>query len=65
MTENIKDRNKRVEIDKAWETSLTRRSIITIEQAYLTALVPTGGYILSTISIEPIKKIWISKQYRH
>ena len=28
MSEDINERNKRIEADKAWETSLTRRAII-------------------------------------
>lgn len=75
--ESIEARNRRVELDKAWETSFTRRAIITaityliafiflflIEEkdAWLIALVPTGGYLLSTLSLNPIKKIWINIQ---
>lgn len=70
----IIERNKRVEMDKAWETSVTRRAIIAgityltaciflwqvgIESYYLSALVPTGGYILSTLSIPWAKKWWV------
>ena len=74
--ESILDRNKRVEAEKAWETSLTRRAFIAVI-TYLTAclflwsigtpnfainaLVPTGGYLLSTLSLPPLKKWWLSK----
>ena len=70
----IKNRNMKVEQDKSWETSLTRRCAIAVI-TYLTAciylyiisdqnvllhsLVPTGGYILSTLSVSFIKKLWI------
>ncbi len=72
----IKKRNQSVENDKAWETSKTRRfciAIITyiiaayymrtlgINEYYLHALVPTGGYLLSTLALLTIKSIWIKK----
>jgi len=74
--EKIRERNRRVELDKAWETSFVRRGIITgvtyvvavifmyrigIDDAYLNALVPTGGYILSTLSLSMIKSRWIKR----
>lgn len=75
--EDIKARNERVEADKAWETSKTRRSFITIityiiacyymrvlgvGDYYLHALVPTGGYLLSTLSLPCIKAIWLKRR---
>lgn len=72
--EIIKERNRRVEGDKAWERSLGRRLfiaaityvtagvwLVTIGDSnpWLTALVPTGGYLLSTLSLPPLKKWWI------
>ena len=75
--EAILERNKRVETDKAWETSITRRAIITmityiiaflllwhinVEQFYWVALVPTGGYILSTLSLPWAKKLWLRRR---
>jgi len=74
--EDIKERNKKVEIDKAWEISWTRRLFITcatyiiagiwlilINDAnpLLKALVPSGGYLLSTLSLPFIKKVWRGK----
>lgn len=74
--EDIKARNQRVEADKAWETSKTRRSFIAIityiiacyymrvlgiGDYYLHAFVPTGGYLLSTLSLPHIKKIWMKR----
>ena len=74
--QEIQKRNKKVELDKAWETSWTRRGIIagityvvaTIwlfiienETPFLNALVPFGGYIFSTLSLGFIKKWWIEK----
>jgi len=76
--EDIQNRNKRVESDKAWETSLTRRSIITlvtylvvgfylnslkVDYAWLHALVPPAAYVLSTLSLGFVKKIWLKKIY--
>lgn len=71
---SIQARNKRVELDKAWETSMTRRSLIAlvtylvatlfmyrigVSEPWLNALVPTGGYLLSTLSLPIIKKWWL------
>jgi len=70
----IEERNKRVELDKAWETSFLRRGFIAVitylialwfmksigvDNACLNALVPTGGYMLSTLSIPFLKKMWL------
>jgi len=74
--EQILERNSRVELDKAWETSKTRRAVIAIitygvavffmwrigiGEPYLNALVPTGGYLLSTLSLSFVKKHWLKK----
>ena len=72
--ELIKERNKKVELDKAWETSVTRKiciailtyfvvvfySFITIKfsNIWLSSLVPVIGFLLSTLSIKFIRKIW-------
>ena len=73
--QNLKDRNKRVELDKTWEVSWTRRIFISVitylvatlwlhmirEQAvWLKAVVPMAGYILSTLTIPQLKKLWMS-----
>lgn len=69
----IAERNKRVELDKDWETSLTRRLsiavityltavlflwLISVQMPFINALVPTGGYLLSTLSLPWIRRIW-------
>ncbi len=74
--EEIKLRNQRVEGDKAWETSLFRKitiSLITyivaaivmyfigVQDYFLSALIPTIGYFLSTLSLSFIKRWWINK----
>ena len=72
--EQIKQRNKRVEQDKAWETSWTRRIcimiltyIVVIIYSYLirrtnkialSSLVPVIGFTLSTLSLKLIRRIW-------
>ena len=71
--ESIKERNRRVELDKAWETSWTRRGVITVftyivavlwlvvienSHPWLNAFIPAGAYILSTLSLPFIKRWW-------
>ncbi len=71
---NIELRNKRVELDKKWETCWTRRICIMIltyivvviysylirknNNIYLSSLVPVIGFTLSTLSLKLIRKIW-------
>lgn len=72
--ELIRERNKRVEADKAWETSNMRvvsivamTYIITaivfyfigVKNFWLNALIPTVGFYLSTLSLPFIKNWWI------
>ncbi len=69
----IKERNRKVEIDKAWETSKTRKFSITIltyfvmvlvmyslnmSNPFIGAFIPTLGFVLSTISLDFIKEYW-------
>lgn len=70
----IQERNKRVEKDKAWETSWTRRIcimiltyIVVITYSYiikkydnilLSSLVPVIGFTLSTLSLRLVRKVW-------
>ena len=73
----IEERNQRVEFDKAWETSWSRRvSILVVtyiivaaflsrvhpENMWLDALIPCVGYLLSTLSLPPLKNYWIQKE---
>lgn len=75
----IKARNQRVEIDKAWETSRFRvfsialltyammvllMSVLQVEKPHLSALVPTAGFMLSTVSLRFAKRFWIEKIYK-
>ncbi len=74
--DKILERNKRVELDKAWETSWTRRLSIAVltygtigifmhsmgvENPWINAIVPSIGFILSTLSLPYIKSFWIKK----
>lgn len=72
--EKIKERNKRVELDKEWETSWIRKICICIltyivvliyshligkiNNIWLSSLVPVIGFTLSTLSLKYIRKIW-------
>ncbi len=75
--QQIHERNRRVELDKAWEVSNLRRGLVAgityivavffmyrigISEPFINALVPTGGYLLSTLSLPFIKRWWISRQ---
>ena len=75
--EKIKERNKRVELDKRWETSYTRKICICIltyivviiysygiqqsNNIFLSSLVPVIGFFLSTLSLKLIRKLWEKK----
>ncbi len=75
--EKIKERNARVELDKKWETSMTRKVTICIltyivviiysiliqrvSNVFLSSLVPVIGFTLSTLSLKKIRKIWEKK----
>ena len=72
--EMIKKRNERVELDKRWETSFTRKICICIltyivvviysyvirkfDNIFLSSLVPVIGFTLSTLSLKFIRKMW-------
>jgi len=70
----IKERNARVELGKAWEVSFFRKCLISIltyivivvffffaklQRPFIGAIVPTIGFILSTLSVSYFKKVWI------
>jgi hypothetical protein len=73
----IEERNKKVELDKAWETGRTRKIIIAIltyatvvvfffvaelPNPFINSIVPTVGFILSTFSLSIIKDRWIKNR---
>lgn len=70
----LKARNRRVETDKNWETSYSRRGLliiftylaiglylnaIHIENPWLNAIVPSFGFLLSTLTLPYFKNLWI------
>ena len=73
----IKERNKKVELDKKWETSATRKIcicvltyIVVVAYSYLiriydnillSSLVPVIGFTLSTLSLKYVRKVWERK----
>lgn len=75
--ENILERNKRVELDKKWETCMTRKICIAVltyivviiysflisktTNIFLSSLVPVMGFLLSTLSLNAVRKIWERK----
>jgi len=75
----IEKRNKRVELNKEWENSWTRRICIMIltyiivvmysfiirkyDNIFLSSLVPVIGFALSTLSLKLVRKIWQNKKW--
>ena len=76
----IEQRNKNVELDKAWETSWTRRGLIAlftymaialylkyiVETAdpWINAIIPTTGFLLSTLTLPYFKNLWTKIIYK-
>jgi len=71
--DELKTRNRKVETNKARETSWTRKISIAIityilvviflstagnSSPFLNALVPTAWFLLSTLSLDIVKNIW-------
>lgn len=76
----IEERNKNVELDKRWETSYTRKSLlviftylaigfylsaIKISEPWLNAIVPSIGFLLSTLSLPLFKNLWKKYFYKN
>ena len=74
---DIEKRNKRVEGDKAWETSTLRKILIIVltyifavlylkiadtTNPFFGAVVPCVGFFLSTQTINIIKKKWLNRR---
>ncbi len=72
--EAIKERNRRVEADKEWETSWTRKFFVLfltyiivvvffliakLPQPFLNALIPTFAFVISTATLPFIKRWWL------
>lgn len=72
----LRERNQRVEAEKAWEISYFRifsialityivaaivLYIVGVENYLAAALVPTLGYVLSTLSLPALKRWWTKR----
>lgn len=70
-------RNKRVELDKAWEVSTTRRLLVAsltyffmlsvmlvleMDRPFIGAIIPTLGFLLSTLGLRLAKTLWLKRQ---
>lgn len=70
----IRERNRKVELEKTWEISLFRKVVIAIltylivlifflvlklPKPVVNAFIPTIGFLLSTLSLGICKKIWL------
>lgn len=75
--EKIEQRNRKVETDKAWEGSLTRKLLIVlftffsigtymwaigVERPLLNAVIPSLGFTLSTLTLPYFKQLWTKKR---
>lgn len=73
----IKRRNIAVEADKAWETSNSRKILIAllsyivigiymwsidVSRPWLNAIIPTLGFLFSTLSLSYFKNIWVKNK---
>jgi hypothetical protein len=73
----LENRNKKVEGDKAWETSWTRRLFIMLAtyltvacylhfvvhiKPWINALVPVIGFFFSTVTITWLKQAWLKRR---
>ncbi len=69
----IEERNRRVELNKSWETSWTRKILLIIFtylaialylkfivhiDPWINAVVPTVGFLLSTLTLPWFKGLW-------
>lgn len=74
----IQERNRRVEADKAWEISVTRKALIAIityavaalalyvigvPDFYLGSVIPALGFLLSTLTFPIIKEWWVRRYF--
>lgn len=74
---NIEERNRRVEADKTWETSWTRRLLlsaftylavalylraISVPRPWLNAIVPAVAFMISTLTMPWFKSVWMKSR---
>lgn len=75
----IEERNRSVERNKAWETSWMRKLLIAIftyciialymkfilgVNPWINAIVPTVGFLLSTLALSWFKSLWARYMYK-
>lgn len=75
----IKERNQRVERDKAWETSWTRKiailfltyiaiaiffSFAKLPEPLINAIVPVIAFAVSTLTLSFFKRLWLKSIYK-
>ncbi len=75
----IESRNSKVELDKAWEGSWTRKALIAIFtylaialylkfvvgiDPWINAIVPAIGFLLSTLTLPYFKRLWSKHIYK-
>jgi hypothetical protein len=75
----IESRNKSVELNKRWETSISRRALLFIFtyiaialylkfivgiNPWINAVVPSVGFLLSTLTLPFFKKLWVKHIYK-
>lgn len=76
----IEIRNSKVEKEKQWETSWTRKlsialitycllaaylGIVLKVDPFMNAIVPTVGFLLSTMSLSIIKNVWVKRNSKN
>ena len=79
VIQKIKERNVRVESDKAWETSWARRGLLAVAtyvvvslflvsinapNPWINALIPAGAYVLQTLTVPVLKDWWVINMYK-
>lgn len=75
--EVIEARNSKVELDKQWETGTFRKvvllaityillaiymTLIGVNRPWLNSIIPSLGFLISTLTLGWIKTIWINKR---
>jgi hypothetical protein len=75
----IEERNARVEADKAWEISWTRRlllvvftylavavylRVIAVPKPWVNAIVPAVAFMISTLTMPFFKRMWLRRRKR-
>ncbi|MDY6770661.1 MAG: hypothetical protein SV186_01745 [Candidatus Nanohaloarchaea archaeon] len=78
--DRIKQRNRKVERDKAWETSWSRRVLITVltylvivvyfvsagmQDPFTGAVVPAVAFVLATATLPWFKRLWLRQVHEH